>query len=59
MTEKVNVNGDMVDISVAIAMMDDDIREILHQQGYDNNAEFVAAYIEAHRDVFGSDFRCC
>ena len=40
-------------------MMDDDIREELHQElAPCSEQEFFDAYCERHREVFGEDFVC-
>lgn len=36
--------------------MDDEIRETLHNVGYDTNAEFLEAYLIAHEAKYGEEF---
>lgn len=41
---------------VTVNMMDDDIREEIHAEGYDNKEDFLDAYITAHKVKYGEDF---
>ena len=37
----------------AVELMDDEIRETLHQKGYETEQEFFTAYEKAHMEKFG------
>lgn len=52
--------GTEIDLSVAIELMDDEIREELHAEmaGDCTAQEFYAAYCEAHLSKFGEPFIC-
>ena len=39
-----------------VNLMDDDIREALHRDGYDTEASFLSAYMEAHEQKYGEKF---
>ena len=50
---------DDIDFDEAVNLMDDDIREELHQElAPCSEQEFFDAYCERHREVFGEDFVC-
>lgn len=52
----VKLNGREFDIETVAHYMDQDIREDLHGDGYDDEQEFVDAYCEAHKVKHGEDF---
>lgn len=57
MTSKVLLNGYEVDFDVMVNMMDDEIREELHNKlAPCTDQEFVDAYIEAHEAKYGEQF---
>lgn len=50
----INMNGTEIDYDVAVAMMDDDIRESLcNERWFDSEQEFFTAYEKAHADKYG------
>ena len=57
MTSKVLVNGYEVDFDVMVNMMDDEIREELHDKlAPCTNQEFADAYVAAHEAKYGEQF---
>lgn len=57
MTSKVLLNGYEVDFDAVVNMMDDEIREELHNElAPCTDQEFVDAYIEAHEAKYGEQF---
>ena len=57
MTSKVLLNGYEVDFDAAVNMMDDAIREELHNElAPCTDQEFIDAYIEAHEAKYGEQF---
>lgn len=57
MTSKVLVNGYEVDFDVVVNMMDDEIREKLHNElAPCADQEFVDAYVAAHEAKYGEQF---
>lgn len=53
----VEVNGEMVSFETALSLMDEQIREDLHQElAPCTDQEFVDAYIERHLEKFGEEF---
>lgn len=48
-----NSSGTMVDYAAAVNLMDDDLREQLHAEGYDTEQEFFSAYEAAHEAKYG------
>ena len=51
-------NGHMIDYDAAVEMMDDDLREQLHQEMAPcTNQEFFDAYVKAHAAKFGEKFQ--
>ena len=51
-------NGRTVDYAAAVEMMDDDLREQLHQEMAPcTNQEFFDAYVKAHAAKFGEKFQ--
>lgn len=48
-----------IDFDAAVNLMDDDIREDLHQEMAPcSEQEFFDAYCKRHKEVFGEDFVC-
>lgn len=57
MTSKVLVNGYEVDFDVVVNMMDDEIREKLHNElAPCADQEFVDTYVAAHEAKYGEQF---
>ena len=57
MISKVLVNGYEVDFDVVVNMMDDEIREKLHNElAPCTDQEFVDAYVAAHEAKYGEQF---
>ena len=57
MANKVLLNGNVVDFEAAVNMMDDDIREELHNKlAPCTDQEFMDAYVEAHEAKFNERF---
>lgn len=57
MAKKVLLNGSWVDFDVAVNMMDDDLREELHNKlAPCSDQEFMDAYVEAHQSKYGEQF---
>lgn len=55
---KVVLNGDEVYFSSCVALMDDEIREILSQDlAPCTEQEFIDAYAIAHFEIFGKKFK--
>jgi len=53
----VKVNNHMVDFDAAVQLMDDEIREEIHQKLTPcTKQEFVDAYVQRHREKFGEEF---
>lgn len=54
---KVLINNQMVDFDAAVALMDDDVRESVHDQFRGlTEQDFADAYCAAHHIKYGSDF---
>ena len=52
----INMNGTEIDYDVAVAMMDGEIREMLHWElAPCTDQEFFTAYEKAHADKYGDD----
>lgn len=57
MANKVLLNGNLVDFDAAVNMMDDEIREKLHNElAPCPDQEFMDAYAEAHEAKFNERF---
>ena len=57
MTSKVLLNGYEQDMEAVVNMMDDEIREALHNKlAPCTDQEFVDAYVTAHRAKYGEQF---
>ena len=53
----INSWGNEIDYDVAVAMMDDEIRERLHNEiAPCTEQEFFTAYADAHKEQFGEDW---
>ena len=52
----VTVNGSVVPMMTAAALMDDEIREELHAKEIQDPKEYVDCYCEKHRAKYGEDF---
>lgn len=56
-TKVKDANGKEVYYSAAVALMDDDIREQLHEEMAPcTDQEFFTAYEKAHEEKFGEEF---
>jgi hypothetical protein len=54
---KVLLNNLLVDMDVVINLMDDEIREYLHNLAiYDDEQSFLNAYLQAHKSKFNENF---
>lgn len=60
---KVRINGQMVDLDGAAALMDDDIREQVNAEfieadraGSEEAQNFANRYCQLHREKFGEEF---
>ena len=56
MVKVINKNGVEIEFSVAVELMDDEIRERLHGDGYTTEQEFFTAYEEVHEEEFGEEW---
>lgn len=55
--EVVEVDGQWVEYAAVLALMDDAVRESLHDLGtFDDAQSFVNAYAAKHAEMFGEDF---
>ena len=52
----VKLNGKDVNFEVAVNLMDDDIREQLHNEGIIDKQEFLDKYCEKHLAKYGASF---
>lgn len=50
------LNGCHVDFDACVALMDDDIREKLHAEGFENEQDFLDRYVELHAAKYGEKF---
>ena len=58
MSKVVDWDGREIDFDTAVALMDDDIREELHEELSSCTAQrFFNAYLEQHYADFGEEFR--
>ena len=56
MTMVINSWGNEIDYEVSVTMMDDEVRENLHNEiAPCTNQEFFDAYAAAHKEQFGED----
>ena len=51
-----NNHGREIDFEAAVQLMDDEIREALHAEGYETEQEFFAAYEKAHEAKYGEEW---
>ena len=51
-----NINGAHVNFEAAVNLMDDELREQLHAEGYESEQEFFTAYEKAHAEKFGEEW---
>jgi hypothetical protein len=59
MTSKtvINSSGKAIDFDAAVNIMDDEIRETLHnRQEWDSNQQFFSAYEKAHEKKHGEEW---
>lgn len=57
MNEVTNKNGKVLDFDAAVNLMDDEIREQLHNsQEWKSNQDFFSAYEKAHKQKFGEEW---
>lgn len=50
-----NINGKEIDFEAAVTLMDDDIREMLHNsQEWADDQEFFTAYEKSHEEKYGA-----
>jgi hypothetical protein len=58
MSKRVNLNGKTIDFDAAVNLMDDEIREDLHNKMAPcTDQEFIDAYAKAHADKYdGEEF---
>lgn len=52
----INKNGTEIEMNIAVSLMDDEIREELSNEGYDNEQEFFRAYEIAHEKKYGEEW---
>lgn len=48
-----NAAGTEINFDAAVNLMDDEIREQLHAEGYETEQEFFTAYEKAHEAKYG------
>lgn len=52
------LHGSPVDFDACIVLIDDEIREVLHAEGIDDEQEFLDRYVEAHAAKYdGEEFQ--
>lgn len=57
MSTVTNTNGKAVDFEAAVNLMDDEIREELHNsQDWDSEQDFFTAYEKAHAKKYGEEW---
>lgn len=49
-----NMSGTVINFAAAVNLMDDEIREQLHAEGYESEQDFFAAYEKAHKKKYGT-----
>ena len=55
--DKVSVRGQTFDLDAVVNLMDDELRERLHdQEDWPSEQAFVDAYVAAHAEKFGVQF---
>jgi len=56
MSKQVTLNGKTIDVDAAVNLMDDEIREDLHNKMAPcTDQEFMDAYVEAHAAKYGGE----
>lgn len=57
MTQVINKNGKELDFEVAVSLMDDETRELLHNaKAWKDEQEFFTAYEDAHANKHGEEW---
>ena len=56
MNKVIDINGTEIDFDAAVNLMDDEIRERLHDRGIEAEQEFLKAYAAEHEAAFGEEF---
>lgn len=51
-----NIRGTEIDFDAAVELMDNDIREELHSEGYETEQAFFTAYELAHAAKYGEEW---
>jgi hypothetical protein len=51
-----NQCGVLIDFEVAVKLMDDEIRELTHEEGHDSEQAFFDAYCQNHLEAYGEEF---
>lgn len=51
-----NINGVEINFEAAVELMDNEIREALHDGGYETEQEFFTAYEKAHAEKYGEEW---
>lgn len=51
-----NINGVEINFEAAVELMDEEIREQLHIEGYETEQEFFTAYEKAHAEKYGEEW---
>lgn len=51
-----NRSGAMIYYDAAVGLMDDEIREALHAEGYEDQQSFFTAYEKAHEAKYGEEW---
>lgn len=54
-TMKVMLNGYEVSFEACVNMMDDEIREFLHEEGIETEQEFIDRYVEEHAKKYNGE----
>lgn len=52
---KVMLNGYEVSFEACVNMMDDEIREFLHEEGIETEQEFIDRYVEEHAKKYNGE----
>jgi hypothetical protein len=57
MKAMITLNGEQIEMDVAVHYMDDEIREAIHEEMAPcPDQQFVDAYVAAHKQKHGEDF---
>ena len=51
-----NLNGTEIEFNAAVSMMDDEIRERMHTEGFSSEQEFFTAYEIAHEEKYDCEW---